>query len=148
MGLPWQLSWQRICLQCRRPWFNSQVRKIPWRRAWQPTPVFLPGESPWTEERGRLESLGSQRVGQDWATKYNTAQTGMSTKLDVLSRTGFWTPSENSLLSMLYFLTSENGARAYWRHIILTTPMLKYLGLRCCKSCNSQMVQQKTTTTK
>ena len=25
--------------------FNPQVRKIPWRRAWQPTPVFLPGES-------------------------------------------------------------------------------------------------------
>ena len=24
----------------------------PWRRAWQPTPVFLPGESPWTEEPG------------------------------------------------------------------------------------------------
>ena len=23
-----------------------QVRKIPWRRAWQPTPVFLPGEFP------------------------------------------------------------------------------------------------------
>ena len=27
-----------------RPGF---VGKIPWRRAWQPTPVFLPGESPW-----------------------------------------------------------------------------------------------------
>jgi len=26
------------------PW----VRKIPWSRAWQPTPVILPGESPWT----------------------------------------------------------------------------------------------------
>ena len=25
--------------------FNSWVRKIPWRRAWQPTPVFLRGES-------------------------------------------------------------------------------------------------------
>ena len=25
--------------------FSPQVRKIPWRRAWQPTPVFLPGES-------------------------------------------------------------------------------------------------------
>jgi len=25
--------------------FNPWVRKIPWRRAWQPTPVFLPGES-------------------------------------------------------------------------------------------------------
>ena len=35
------------------------------RRAWQPTPVFLPGESPWTEEPGELQSLGSQRVGHD-----------------------------------------------------------------------------------
>ena len=25
-------------------WVRSQVRKIPWRRKWQPTPVFLPGE--------------------------------------------------------------------------------------------------------
>ena len=28
------------------PW----VGNIPWRRVWQPTPVFLPGESPWTEK--------------------------------------------------------------------------------------------------
>ena len=25
--------------------FNPRVRKSPWRRAWQPTSVFLPGES-------------------------------------------------------------------------------------------------------
>ena len=36
---------KRICLYCRRPRFDSWVRKIPWRREWQPTPVFLPGES-------------------------------------------------------------------------------------------------------
>ena len=30
--------------------FNRWVRKIPWRRKWQPIPVFLPGEIPWTEE--------------------------------------------------------------------------------------------------
>ena len=30
--------------------FNPWVRKIPWRRSWQPTPVFLPGES--REQRG------------------------------------------------------------------------------------------------
>ena len=30
---------------CRRPRFDSWVRKIPWRRAWQPTPVFLHGKS-------------------------------------------------------------------------------------------------------
>ena len=29
------------CLQCRRPWFNSWVRKIPWKRDRPPTPVFL-----------------------------------------------------------------------------------------------------------
>ena len=29
----------------QRPGFNPWVRKVPWRRAWQPTLVFLPGES-------------------------------------------------------------------------------------------------------
>ena len=32
----------------RETWVRSLVGKIPWRRVWQPTPVFLPGESPWT----------------------------------------------------------------------------------------------------
>ena len=31
-------------LQCRRPGFNPWVGEIPWRKAWQHTPVFLPGE--------------------------------------------------------------------------------------------------------
>ena len=46
-------------------WFDCWVGKTPWRRTWQPTPVFLPGESPWTEEPGGLQSMGSQRVGHD-----------------------------------------------------------------------------------
>jgi len=33
------------CRRCKRHGFNSWVRKIPWRRAWQPLPGFLPGES-------------------------------------------------------------------------------------------------------
>ena len=37
----------------------------PWRREWLPTPVLLPGESPWTEKPGGLQSMGSQRVGHD-----------------------------------------------------------------------------------
>ena len=51
--------------ECGRPGFNPWVGKIPWRRAWQPTPVFLPGESPWTEEPDGLQSMGSQRVSHD-----------------------------------------------------------------------------------
>ena len=43
--------------------------------AWQPSPVFLPGESPWTEEPGRLQSTGSQRAGHDWATKHSNHET-------------------------------------------------------------------------
>ena len=31
-------------MQCRRRGFDPWVREIPWRRAWLPTPVFLPGE--------------------------------------------------------------------------------------------------------
>ena len=33
------------CRRCRRRRFDPWVRKIPWRRKWQPTPVFLPGKS-------------------------------------------------------------------------------------------------------
>ena len=28
---------------------TGSIRKMPWRRKWQPTPVFLPREYPWTE---------------------------------------------------------------------------------------------------
>ena len=42
-------------------WFNPWVGKIPWRRKWQPTPVFLPGKTAWTEEPGGLQSMGLQK---------------------------------------------------------------------------------------
>ena len=32
------------CRRCKRHWFNSWVKKILWRRKWQPTLVFLPGK--------------------------------------------------------------------------------------------------------
>ena len=41
-------QWLRIRLQCRslrRHRFNPWVGKMPWRRRWQPSPAFLPGES-------------------------------------------------------------------------------------------------------
>ena len=66
----------RIHLQCRRPEFHPWVGKIPWRKVWQPTPVFLPGQSPWTEEPGGLHFMGSRRVGHNWVTKHRTAELG------------------------------------------------------------------------
>ena len=43
--LPRWLSGKEPACQCRGHKFNPWVRKTPWRRKWQPTPVFLPGES-------------------------------------------------------------------------------------------------------
>ena len=69
-GLPRWSSDKESTYQCRRCGFHPWVGKIPWRRKWQPTPVFLPGKIPRTEETGGLQSIGSQRVGQDWATEH------------------------------------------------------------------------------
>ena len=52
------------CRRFKRPGIDPWVEKIPWRRAWEPILVFLPGES----HRQRSQSMGSQRVGYDWAT--------------------------------------------------------------------------------
>ena len=43
---------------------SISVLGIPWRRLWQPTSVFLPGESPWTEEPDGLQTMGSQSQTQ------------------------------------------------------------------------------------
>ena len=47
--------------------FRSLGWEDPWRRKWWPTPVFLPGESPCTEEPGGLQSIGLHVVGHSWA---------------------------------------------------------------------------------
>ena len=66
---------QETCRRCR---FDPWIGKIPWRRKWQPTPVFLPEkfhglqpdkllwEIPWTEEPGGLQCMGLQRAEHDW----------------------------------------------------------------------------------
>ena len=48
MGFPSSASGKEPacqCRRCKRCGFNPWLWKIPWRRAWQPSPVFLPGES-------------------------------------------------------------------------------------------------------
>jgi len=74
IGYPLQYPWASLVAQMVRNLPAMQetwVGKIPWRRAWQPTPVFLSEESAWTEESGGLQSMGSQRVGHHWLTKHN-----------------------------------------------------------------------------
>ena len=62
VGFPGGSDSKEICLQCGRPGFDPGVGKIPWRMEWQPTLVFLPGESPLTEEPGRQQSMGCKEL--------------------------------------------------------------------------------------
>ena len=68
----WHSGKESVC-QCKRLWFDPWLGKIPWRRKWQPTPVFLPekshgqidasgGHSPWgyKESDTRLKRLSIQ----------------------------------------------------------------------------------------
>ena len=57
LGLPCWLSGKEPACRCRRRRFNPWVKKIPWRRKWQPTLVFLPGKS------HRQRSLASYSPG-------------------------------------------------------------------------------------
>ena len=61
-GLPLWLSGREFCLQYGRISFDPWVKKILWRRKWQPTPVFLPGKA-----AGQWAMV--QRVRPDLATK-------------------------------------------------------------------------------
>ena len=76
-GSPGSTSGKQAVSQCKkRCGFNPWVGKIPWRRAWQPTPVFLPGESheqrslvgysPWRyKESNMTEATGHTRSSSE-----------------------------------------------------------------------------------
>ena len=73
------LSGKESACQCGRCGFSPWVRKIPWRREWQPTPVFAPvkshgwrslaGYSPWaSQESDTTERLRTHHYLWYWVT--------------------------------------------------------------------------------
>ena len=68
-GLPRWFSHEESACQCRRRGFDPWVGKIPRRRKWQPTPVFLPQKSHGKRCLEGYSSWGQQRVGHNLATK-------------------------------------------------------------------------------
>ena len=54
------------CRRCKRHGFNPWVRKIPWKRACNPSNI-LAWRIPRIEEAGGLQSIGSHRTGQNWS---------------------------------------------------------------------------------
>ena len=81
--LRWCSGKESTC-QCRRPGFDPRAGKIPWRRKWHSTPVFLPGElhgqrnlagyRPW----GRKESDMTEHTHKISKSKWAGARSPMS----------------------------------------------------------------------
>ena len=62
------LSGKELACQCRRYRFDPWVRKIAWRRKWQPTPMFLSGKSHRQRSLVGYSSWGHERVRHDLVT--------------------------------------------------------------------------------
>ena len=69
LGLSRWRSGRESACQCRRHGFDPWVGKIPWRRKWQPTPIFLPGKSHRQRSLVGYNPWGWRRVGHNLATK-------------------------------------------------------------------------------
>ena len=140
-GLPWWLWWLKMCLQCRRPRFDPWVGKIPWRRKWQPTPVFLPGSS-----RVAVHSLSCVRLSMTpWtATHQASLSITISWSLLKLMSIGSVIPSSHLILchppSTPAFNLSEDRVFSnesvlsirwpkYWSFSFNISPSNKYSGL-------------------
>ena len=91
---------QRIHLQyrrCRRCWFNPWFGKIPWRRTWQPTLVFLPGKS---HEQRRLVGYSLQGHRESNMTEVTEC---MDSKSPSRSLDMYSTSRQTKLFCLLYW---------------------------------------------
>ena len=88
MGFPGGSSGKELTYQyrrCKRRRFNPQVRKIPWRRAWQPTPVFSPRESHGQRSLVGYSPQGRKESDMTEVTQRACTQAGVLWHLNMLA---------------------------------------------------------------
>ena len=66
--IPWWLSGKEYTCQCRRCGFDPRVEKIPWRRSWQTSLIFLSGKSHGQKSLAGYSPWCRKRVRHGWAT--------------------------------------------------------------------------------
>ena len=76
LGFPGSTSGKELACHGRlkRPEFNPWVGKIPRRKKWQPTPIFLPGKFHGQRSLAGYSPWGHERVRHDLATKQHPAR--------------------------------------------------------------------------
>ena len=128
------LSWLRgkestcQCRRLKRQGFNPWVGKIPWRRNWQLTPVFLPGESYGQRSLTGYSQWG-HRVRHNWSNKTTTQH------YKPVNFTGkrFCPKRPPPCLQMP--ITSPHDHLCFWPICYkLEVPKSPFLGLPSCKS--------------
>ena len=86
-------------MQFRRPAFDPWVRESPWRREWQPTPLFLPGKPHEQRSLASCSPWGHKRVGHNWATNafffFFWLETGLGVKKPRYLRNSAFISSES-----------------------------------------------------
>ena len=105
-------QWEKTWVSAREAHESTtnQVGKIPWRRAWQPTPVFLPGESlgegslvgysPWgCKESDTIEQLSLFNLSIE---DFSQQSLGSQTLASQDSMTGNLTSSDKKLFSFFH----------------------------------------------
>ena len=69
LGLPWWCSSKESACQCRGHRSDPWVGKIPWRKKWQSTPVFLPGEPHGQRSLAGCSPQDHKRVVYNWVAE-------------------------------------------------------------------------------
>ena len=78
-----------------KTWVQSQVQEDPLEKGVATLSSILAWRIPWTEEPGRLQSMGLQRAGHDWVTNIFTFSLGLFIRFRGFrfSEEKVWTPS-------------------------------------------------------
>ena len=124
---------KEVCLQCRRPWFNPWVGKIPWRRERLPAPVFWPGEfhglySPWGRRvRHNWVTFTFTFLLSPWTpifTHYSTLMTSLSVQLKTKGKKKKKKRSRIYITTPTHSLTSNLCGLACFQNFNVSTSAL------------------------
>ena len=78
----WWFSGRVFTCQCKRCEFYTWVRKIPWRRKWQPTLVFLSGKSHEQRSLAGYSPWGCKRVENSFSTKQQQTKYAVGVRIE------------------------------------------------------------------
>ena len=141
MGLPkWLTSEEFTCQggRRRRYEFDPWVRKIPWRRKWQPTPVLLPGESNGQRSLADYRPWGHKRKWT-WFSDYTTKITHGARNICLPPRASVPGWEHLLLLLLSHFSRVRLGfsRQEHWSGLPFPSPMHKSEKLKWSRSVMS-----------